>query len=464
MAAPYRLLEKGRALLALSRDPLYSNAAALMASTGLSAATGFLFWMMAARLYPASAIGLATGLISAIRLVTSLADMGLGIGLVRFLSTFGSQKAIRTIQSALVTAGGTSLVSAIIFVLGIPLWSPSLLVLTSQPAVLVGTLGAMVFWAWSLCLDQVLMAYQRGGLVLVKHGVWNLFRLLFLFGFAFVGVEGEKGILFAFCGAATVSVLVAVCWLMPRAVPGYRLAVAWDWRLLGPLVPYSLANHATTLIWNLPGMMLPLLVLNILGASAQGHYYIAYTVASLLFALPVSTTNSLLAAGSQHMTGLYKTTRRALRLVLFLGLFAAVGMWVMGPYLLGMFGREYRVVALPVLRLVSVSVLPLGITSVFLTLRRIERKMAQALLVSLAVSMLILVLSVVWLRSWGLVGVGWAWLVSHCMVGAVTGLDLAVLVIPGITKQSGNQRCFWLQRAAFHQARLPTPGGQDDEG
>ncbi len=51
-------------LVAHARRPLYSNALVLIVNSGLAAALGFLFWALAARLYPAAQVGLASAAIS----------------------------------------------------------------------------------------------------------------------------------------------------------------------------------------------------------------------------------------------------------------------------------------------------------------------------------------------------------------------------------------------------------------
>ena len=46
----------------LSKDPLYRNSMYLMATSVVSAGFGFLFWILAAKLYPKEDVGIATAL------------------------------------------------------------------------------------------------------------------------------------------------------------------------------------------------------------------------------------------------------------------------------------------------------------------------------------------------------------------------------------------------------------------
>ena len=58
------------------RVPLYRSSFALMLTTGLNGLLGFAYWVLAARLYPAKAVGIGAGAISAMTLVSSLGWVG----------------------------------------------------------------------------------------------------------------------------------------------------------------------------------------------------------------------------------------------------------------------------------------------------------------------------------------------------------------------------------------------------
>ena len=66
-------------------DPLFKNAYFLMLSSITSAGSGFFFWLITARFYPAEEVGLASAIISAMGLIGILSLFGFDISLVRFL-------------------------------------------------------------------------------------------------------------------------------------------------------------------------------------------------------------------------------------------------------------------------------------------------------------------------------------------------------------------------------------------
>ena len=71
MPKPARRAEL-EATLRRFRQPLYRQSAFLIAGAGVTAATGFVFWLAAARLVDPSELGTAAGLVAAVALVNYL--------------------------------------------------------------------------------------------------------------------------------------------------------------------------------------------------------------------------------------------------------------------------------------------------------------------------------------------------------------------------------------------------------
>lgn len=61
------------------KDPLYKNSIFLMLSSVTGAGTGFVFWVIAARFYSAEDVGLASAIVSAMRMIGMLSVLGLDL-------------------------------------------------------------------------------------------------------------------------------------------------------------------------------------------------------------------------------------------------------------------------------------------------------------------------------------------------------------------------------------------------
>ena len=79
---------------------LYRNAYALVLNTGLNSLLGISYWVIAARKYSASAVGVASALIATMMLISNLSQLNLTGALLRFIPSAGQRTARRVVGSA----------------------------------------------------------------------------------------------------------------------------------------------------------------------------------------------------------------------------------------------------------------------------------------------------------------------------------------------------------------------------
>ena len=82
---------------------------------------GFIFWIIAAKLYSQSDVGLSTAMISAVTLISLLSYLGLDHSIIRFFPD-GDKLKILTTSTIVITV--TTMIFGVIFVAGINIWSP----------------------------------------------------------------------------------------------------------------------------------------------------------------------------------------------------------------------------------------------------------------------------------------------------------------------------------------------------
>ncbi|MFC1904353.1 lipopolysaccharide biosynthesis protein [Chloroflexota bacterium] len=168
---------------------LYSNAVYMVIANATSALFGFVFWIIAARLYPPEDVGLAAALIAAVSLLMWFCDLGLGWGLIRFLSHSG-KNAEAMINTVLITRILLPIVVAFIFVAGLGFWSPALLFIRDDPTYLTAFVLFTVAYALFISVNDTFIAKRRAGFTLANtfvstppktypaHYVGSIFRLL----------------------------------------------------------------------------------------------------------------------------------------------------------------------------------------------------------------------------------------------------------------------------------------------
>ena len=110
--------------LAHLREPLFVHSYFILTSNILVSGLGFLFWVIVARFYDASDIGLAVALISSTGLVSSIARMGLDFSIIRFISHENDKKDLINTCFSIVSL--VTVVTATLFLLTIDLWADEL--------------------------------------------------------------------------------------------------------------------------------------------------------------------------------------------------------------------------------------------------------------------------------------------------------------------------------------------------
>ncbi len=89
------------------RTSLFRNSVFLLMTSFLSYGLGFLFWLVVARLYPASDVGVGATLLSTLLFLAGAATLGLPIGMIRFLPA--EQDKVGLINATLTISGIVSL-------------------------------------------------------------------------------------------------------------------------------------------------------------------------------------------------------------------------------------------------------------------------------------------------------------------------------------------------------------------
>jgi O-antigen/teichoic acid export membrane protein len=100
-------------IAARARDPLYANGLALVANSALSAALGFVFWVVAARRFNADALGIGAAVVSAATLAALLGKAGFDAAVIRYApACCCAMKYASRIHASAVTAARTTKPSA----------------------------------------------------------------------------------------------------------------------------------------------------------------------------------------------------------------------------------------------------------------------------------------------------------------------------------------------------------------
>ena len=397
------------------REPMRRSAYALIAGTGLTSLLGIVFWLLAARLLPAEAVGTGTALISAMTFLATLSTLGLRNSLVRFLAPAGAS-ARRLIVSCYLLCTSAAILSAVVFVIGQPFWASKLDFLHQNRLIALAFVIATAVWVLFVLEDHVLIGLRRSGWVPVNNGIYSGVKIALL---PAVVSGGAYALLAAYALPAApivVVVTVFVLWLAGHRTeapePAEKLRIA-------PLIGFAAADHSSTLLWLATTELLTLVVLQEAGAAASAYYFMSFTIAYSLYLITSNVGSALVAEAARYPQRAASLARDALRHATLLVLPLAVVGVFLTPFGLGLLGQDYATNGTVLLRLLLVSAVPQAVIGIALGAARVRRDNRMILVVYAAQAIGVFGGTVLTIDRWGLTGVGLAWLVTQTTVALV---------------------------------------------
>ncbi|MFC1985420.1 oligosaccharide flippase family protein [Chloroflexota bacterium] len=398
------------------RVSLYTNAFYLMLNNIVSGILGFAFWIIVARCYNTSELGLASAIISVIGFLAILSNLGLGFGLIRFLPN-ANKKAIPMINTSLTIGGIASLVAMLIFLGGLGFWSPILLFIRQQPILLALFMSLGILSTLCGLTGQVFIAKRRAQYNFIQNTSVGLLQMLLVFTFAFI--FGTFGILTSMVLAMLATLLMSTLWLLPKVQPGYLPIPVLHRLAVNKIMRFSISTYCAYLFWIAPTMVLPLIVMNNLGTEMNAYFYISWKVANVLYLIPVAIATSLFVEGSFLEDKLFSNILKALKLCTITIIPVVIISFLWGDKILLAFGTEYSESGFRLLRILIISVFPVTINTIYLSILRVRKEMGKLIGLSIATSIMVLSFAYFLMISAGLIGIGIGWLVAHSVIATV---------------------------------------------
>ncbi|VVB84853.1 Uncharacterised protein [uncultured archaeon] len=390
------------------RDPLYRNSIAMMLNSAFAAFFGLLFWIVAARTMSSKDMGLATAAISAAGLIVGLSRLGLDSGLMRYLPESKNRNGLYSTVASVTLA--FALLLGALFLAGIGTFSPSLSFLR-QGWFLPVFFGYVAVMSVYSVQNTALVAMRRADLSFVQNLLLGV-RIPILLLIASLGVFG----VFSSLGGAYAITFVFGAFVLYRY--GLRLEKGLDTAAVRNTLKFSLGNYTAGIFTMAPTTVIPVMIVNTLGAKESAYFYVAYSVAALLFMIPTAVSTSLFVEGSYSLP-LKENTIKSVKFVMLLLVPALLFIFLLGDKLLLLFSKEYSEQSFEMLQLLAASSIFSAVTLIYLSIKKIQKDVSMINYVSFALSALILVLGYVSLLKYGLLGLGYAWLVANIVVCAV---------------------------------------------
>ncbi len=326
------------------------SATSLVATTAVASLLGFVYWAMAARLFPQRAVGYGSAAISAMTLLGTIGMLGLGTVLIGELPR--RRDRARLVSAALLaSAAGSALLG-----LGFAVISPHI---STHFGRISGSAGQAALFTAGVCLtgaslvfDQATIGLLRGGVQLARNAAFAVAKLAILPATALVLHDRfGVGITASWVAGLAASMLLVAAWLR---ITGTHVLPRPDWGVLRGLGKTAVAHSWLNLAITVPRSLIPVLVTIIVSPSANAAFYAAWMLSGFLYIVPTHLSTVLFAVASADPQVIARKLRFTLGLSALLGL---AGMIVLGAgahFALSLFGPSYaRAGTVPLLLLVA---------------------------------------------------------------------------------------------------------------
>lgn len=416
-----KLRNKIQAIPSRIPSPFYANALYIWLNNIAIALLALVFWIGAARGFSTEHMGLATATIAAVILVARFCYLGLGMTLVRFLPE-SKDSNIKLINFSILVGGAAALVMSIIFLAGLPVWSPALRFLWSDSLYIVllplFTVGVCV----SALQDQVFVGLRKPVYLLMKNGVVAAGRIALVW--SLVAFQQSFTIVASYSVPVLLGFVLVVGWLLPRIMPSYKPSLAGQSNLPSGITSFALTNHAVFLLLYAPSSLLPIILVNTTGPDAAAYFFVAWSITTPIVAVGGSLAMSLLAEGSADSSSLYSHLKGGLvtgSTIVGIGL---VGLMVLPQLPLLLFGQAYAEQAIQLVRVLAVATIPSVLLSIYIATAQVQKRLTGMLIFAGVIFSVSCFGGYFLSLQIGAMGAALAWLFSQIIGAVYAGIQL----------------------------------------
>lgn len=396
----------------------------LIGSSFVTSAVGLLYWLVAARSLEPAQLGFDAAVINTVMLASNLGALDLVHAVPRYLPAAG-RRAGAFVRTTYGVAVGLSLLAAAVFLVGVRRWTPSLSFLVDDLLWTGLFLVAVVAWSTFALQDCVLIALRRSAWVPIENVLFAVLKLVLLL--VLVDVAPRYAVVLSWVLPALLFVAIVNLGVVRRAVRPTAATLPDSLPPRRRLARTVVVGNGANIVGIVVSGLLPLLVTERFGGAANASYYLAWSMAYVLFLAPRYVSLVVLSRAEHEPERLDEVTLRAtLASTALVGVSALVAIVVAEP-VLGLVGSTYRHEAVAMLRLMCLAAIPHCVVVMAAAWARGRQRIVMAVIVSSSEYVAVLVFALLFVGRLGVVGFAWAWLAANAVIA------VAVLVWAGRT-------------------------------
>ncbi len=390
------------------QDHLYRNSFYLIISNIIVGITGFLFWLIAARFYSVNDIGFASALFSVMGILMLLSLTGFNPTFIKFLPTANEKERNKIISTSLFFSILASIFLSVIFIMFIDTFSPKLHFLKQDYMYISIFVVSVVSYSVFGLLNGLFVAKRKSNYLLIKN---NMEGILKLFPLPFIVFLGAIGIFLSNTIALILTLLLS-SFLFIKIYPNFKVLI--DLKALKKIFAFTFANQIATISYRLPGLLFPIIILNLLSAQEVTYFYISWMIFSMFCEFIMLINAALLMEGSNEEKDIKKHKTKTINLSFLVVFGGIVLFFVFGEFILSLFGKEY-VQSASLLYVLIISTIPFAINQIYLTTKNIKNEVKEFTLMNVFIYSSILILAFVLIPYFGTIGIAYGWLIGQTL-------------------------------------------------
>jgi len=397
-------------IMEIFKDSLFKNSIYLISTNFVSSGLAFIFWVIAARLYTSQDIGIASAIFSGLSLVSMIGSIGLPVALLYYLPRNNDTNKI--INSCIITGIISSIIFSFIFIFGLKIWAPGLLSildnLENNLIFVISTVAVSV----SLIIGSSFIAGKRSSFQMIKEASYHflkMFPLVLFISFGAMGIFISIGI------GLILSIIIG--FILLSKVWHYSPELIIDTTIIKNMASFSVGNHVANIFYNLPVLILPIMILNMTSAKFAGYFYIAMMMATLLYNISNSTSSAFLveATDKEKFEDIINKTIKFNIMILIPGILFLI---IFGRFILNIFNPDYGENATMTMLILSLTSLPLSLVGIFTSVRNAQNRVLSMIKMDMFIALTTLILSIPLIRMMSIEGAAISFLIANT-IGAL---------------------------------------------
>ncbi len=390
---------------------LQLNSLAVVFSSALTSLLGLAFWGVAAKLFPASEVGVAAATTSSAMMLSTLSSSTLGAMYERFVPVAGTRAGALVVRGYLLVAAVAATLALGLIVLG-----PRHTLFRSGWELAAYPVFVVVLTVFGL-QDNIAAGLGVARWGAVKNAIHGAAKLI-----AVVALAAAGGAL-AIVVSWGLTAAVAVCWLMVAIRHRLRADVRYT---AAPALPprrelwqYFGASYGITALASIAPLVVPLVVITQIGPQASAYFAISWSIVAALYVMLNLLIGPFVAECAAHPDKVGHLCAHFAKLVGAVAVLGGLGLAFIAPILLGFLGSEYREQGTPLLHLAAFFMPLTVVGAVYDGLARVYRRLTLAVVTQTLVTVVVIGGSMATARSMGVFGVALSYLLAEALAAAI---------------------------------------------